>query len=88
MYPIIEEYYSSNLGREDFCKAKGIKIATLSYWVTKYRSEKERSQGFIKLDVKPKHQSGAVWMELELTNGTVLRYYEPVTPEYVKGLIQ
>lgn len=58
MFALVETYMNSPLSREAFCKAQGIKLSRLSYWVTKYRRrdqpKAESGGGFIPLKVEGK----------------------------------
>ena len=57
MYPIVESYMASDLGREAFCHEVRISVSPLSYWQTKYRKEQssflmETHSGFMALSVE------------------------------------
>lgn len=89
MYPLVEDYYASSLSKLEFCKQNEIKESTLSYWVTKYRRDQDHDSGnFVKLEIEPVRGRGNIWMELELSSGAMLRFHEPVAPDYVRSLLQ
>ena len=79
MYPIVESYLASDLGREAFCQEAGISVSTLSYWQTKYRKEqrsssRETQSGFMTLSVEASHGTEEALLELVWVNGHRLRF--------------
>jgi hypothetical protein len=74
-FTLIEEYLSKDTRQKPYCQAKGINIATFSYWLKKYRStlshEKDTTAtGFIPIRPIPIKES-YVGEEITLRIGAV-----------------
>jgi hypothetical protein len=39
MYPLVQEYLSSEVSRREFCHGHQIKVHTFQYWLSKYKQE-------------------------------------------------
>ena len=91
MYPLVDAWYSSNQSKADFCRAQQLNIHTFTYWLQKYRIEKqastscEASTNFIALQVSPSIESG---VELCYPNGVRLSITGEVSLSYLSSLIQ
>ncbi|SHL56265.1 IS66 family insertion sequence element accessory protein TnpA [Myroides odoratimimus] len=44
MYSYIEDWKASGLTQSKYCDSVGIKLATFSYWLVKYKAESESTQ--------------------------------------------
>lgn len=91
MYPIVESYLASDLGRAAFCHEAGISVSTLSYWQTKYRKEqiassRETHSGFMALSVETSHGEAAA-LELIWVNGHRLRFMRYPEVAYLQALL-
>lgn len=84
MYALIEEWKSSGICQEEFCREHGIKIGTFGYWRTKYLKQQEpATPSFI--PVQPSEPDGAV--EITYPNGVKIRLME-YTAESLATLIR
>jgi transposase-like protein len=39
MYPLVQEYLSSEVSQREFCQGHQIKVHTFQYWLSKYKQE-------------------------------------------------
>lgn len=53
MYPLVQEYLSSDLSKIVFCRKHGIKVHTFQYWISKFNQEhhNEKQSKFIPLEL-------------------------------------
>ena len=94
MYPLVEAYLAGSQRRLDFCQAHGLRISTLSYWVTHYRkaqaahssTSREESGGFVPLSLTDAPPSPVI-LEVEHPCGAVLRFYRYPDPAYLTHLL-
>ena len=54
MYPVVQEYLSSDLSKVEFCRIHGIKVHTFQYWISKFNQaqQNENQSKFIPLELK------------------------------------
>lgn len=73
MYSHVEGWKVSGLTQSKYCKSVGIKLATFSYWVIKYKSEtvQESSSNFIAISKTSKIEDKQY--EIIYPNGVKLR---------------
>lgn len=73
MYSHVEDWQISGLTQSKYCESVGIKLATFSYWVVKFKSETERecSSNFIAIGKTPKTEGKEY--EIVYPNGVKLR---------------
>ncbi len=64
MFKLVRDFYSSGKTHKAFCEQAGIRSSTFSYWIKKYKLEKEPAKGFVKIDTS---QVSAPNKELEIT---------------------
>lgn len=84
MYELMLAYEQSGQRREVFCEAHNLKLATFSYWRTKYLSAQRVKPGFVSLI--PSSVSGD---RIELSYGeVVLRLGPGVSADYLAALIK
>lgn len=93
MYSLIEEWQSSSLNQKDFCRQHQLPVHVLQYWLKKYRHENSFSGAFTQINVAASSTSGTsshqtAWMELSFMNGSTLRLFQPVSPEWISRLMQ
>jgi hypothetical protein len=84
MFVLVAEYESSGLTRQDFCEQHNLKLATFTYWRTKYLASKnEPATGFVSL--VPEQKSPGI----NLHYGDVkLSFGAEVPMDYVVGLVR
>lgn len=54
MYPLVEEYLTSEVSQREFCQSHQIKVHTFQYWLSKYKQEQikeNQMDKFIPLEV-------------------------------------
>lgn len=54
MYPLVQEYLSSEVSQREFCRSHQIKVHTFQYWLSKYKQEQikeNQMDKFIPLEV-------------------------------------
>ena len=51
MFPMIDLYKESDLGRSAFCKEMGIKLHTFNYWLDRYKKSSQEESGFVPIKV-------------------------------------
>lgn len=71
MFPIIEEWESTDESREIFCKRHDVPISTFSYWRTRYAKSRHADQSpkFVKLTPEPPSSD----LEIIYPNGVKIR---------------
>jgi len=61
MYPLLEEYERRDVKQREYCKEKGIRMATFGYWLRKFRKERSKTvtgttnNGFKEIRVKEQY---------------------------------
>lgn len=89
MFRLIAAYEERGLNRQSFCEAEGIKLATFSYWRTKYLKSLSSSQsaepGFVSL--VPAHLAPVSGLELHY-GGVKLCFSSEVPMDYVVGMVR
>ena len=71
MYPLVEEYLSSQESMSKFCEAKKIKTHVLNYWLQKY-NKKEASPLSIFQPIEIKQANNLQSILIRYPNGTEL----------------
>ena len=86
MFPLIEQYLSSELGRASFCESVGLSLPVFSYWYSKYQKAHRSgsSSGFVPLQI---HGSGGAVLEVCLPGGSVLRFMSYPEASYLRTLL-
>jgi len=76
MYPLIESYLAGNENQLDFCVRSGLKPHLLSYWLQKYRTDKNETQetvvGFSKLKIIERPVDEVKKIIIRCADGTVI----------------
>ncbi|MCA4807331.1 IS66 family insertion sequence element accessory protein TnpA [Myroides odoratimimus] len=73
MYSHVEDWQASGLTQSKYCESVGIKLATFSYWVVKFKGETEQegSSNFIAISKASKTEGKQY--EIVYPNGVKLR---------------
>lgn len=74
MFPLVEQWLESGEKQLDFCAAHDLTVATLGYWLKKYRNQNAagpRSGKFVSLTVSPSSTRGEI--EISYPNGVKIR---------------
>lgn len=86
-YALVEEYQGSGLKQKEFCAQRGVKQATLCYWIASVRRNAETTEGEFQ-EVKPdKHETWG-FVEIICGGGVIVRINERVAVEYVADLVR
>ena len=85
----IEQWRQSGLAQKHFCDQQSIPYHVFHYWYKRYRDQNNTStdngSAFVQLQVREqRHQP---LMELLLSSGNRVIFYQPVSVEYIKSLI-
>lgn len=76
MYPLIESYLAGNQNQLDFCASTGMKPHLLSYWLQKYKTDKDERPrevaGFSKLKIIEMPVDEAKKITIRCANGTII----------------
>lgn len=85
---LAKEFESGNYGIDEFCNLHGIKKHQLYYWRKKIRNTSQpASSSFIPLSINS-DQSPSVAIELELQNGTRIKFNQLVPINYLKEILR
>lgn len=101
MRALADGWQSSGLTKQAYSRSCGVSYKIFLYWYRKYYPIKERSgkrttsPSFHELEVKhpvSKSASGGTalrvaWMELQLSDGRVLVFYEAVDSSFLKAIL-
>lgn len=88
MFGHIEQWQQSGLTQKGFCEQSNVPYHVFHYWYKRYRNQGNNvGSSFIKLDVPPGIPSNALHVELLLPDGKRLLFYQPLTIDYLKALI-
>ena len=72
MFPLIENYLSSEINQADFCQANGIALHVLGYWLKQYREQdREKKQvSFAPIEIsKPENPH----LQIKFPNGLEIK---------------
>lgn len=86
MFPLVEKYEQGTWSQDEFCKNNKLKKSTLQYWLSKYRKKNDRGRVFIPVGTESMGSHG-FRMELEMTNGVVLRFSDLIPRDYIEMLL-
>jgi hypothetical protein len=77
MFDLVNQWQQSGISQKEFCALNGIKVATLGYWIKKYKQKQTGYEGFASLSLgqEPMNHSGDPKIEIELAGGLVVRIY-------------
>lgn len=76
MFSLVEQLQLSGRSQKEFSKEQGIRPATLSYWVRKYKQHQHSEKGFARVELAGRQPSGTVArIEVELADGIVIRIF-------------
>jgi hypothetical protein len=87
MFELIEQWQQSGLSQKAFCEQHSTRYYVFHYWYKRYRQNKEEgnNSSFVKLQIaKP---AGTSSVEIIYPGGIRLLFHEPVSSNYLKGLI-
>lgn len=93
MFPLIEQWQSSEQTQKAFCAAHDISVSVLAYWLRRYRDHhadpSNESGGFIAVRRDPVQLSDSApsALEVRLPSGVVLRFGQIVPVGYLKALL-
>ena len=93
MFPLIEQWQSSDQLQKVFCAERDISVSVFAYWLRRYRDQQNRSDdqeaGFIPVRCDPVRMSvpDCAALEVALPSGAVLRFAQVVPLSYLKALL-
>ena len=90
-FSMIENWKTSGQSQQLFCKENQIAYSNFHYWFKKYKAQHEESsrEAFLPVQIKKPLTSapGPVVMELVLSNGHRLNFYQTVDVSYLRALL-
>lgn len=91
MFPLIERYLDRDGAQKAFCRAHGLSLNQLNYWLAKYRrAHAEEPAGPTRAfqEITPAVSSAdAALMEIVFPHSVRLRLFAPVEPTYLERLL-
>jgi len=91
MFGMISLWQQSGLTQKYFCEQHAICYHVFHYWYKCFRTAQlvVKDEGFIPLKIEPSIaiNTTCAQVELLLTDGKRLSFYQPVTSDYLKALI-
>ena len=85
MFPMIEQYLASDLGRAAFCAQAGLSLPVFGYWYSKYqKAHLSSSGGFVPLEIQGGRNAV---LELNLPGGILLRFMSYPDARYLRALL-
>ena len=100
MYPMVEEWLKSGTSKAVFCKNRQVNTHTFTYWLGKYRKEKnikaekqdakisKHRKSFVALQVDVPPMSSGFQLELSYPNGVYLRLAHQPCVDDLTALVQ
>jgi hypothetical protein len=91
MFPLMATYEQGSLSQQAFCDRYGLNIAVLNYWLSKYRKESEGQPSLgqlVPLSVSTKEVEQASALEIQLVDGTMLRFDRLPPCSYLEELLR
>lgn len=73
MYSHVEDYKASGLTQSRYCESVGIKLATFSYWVIKYKNENIQNSSSNFITINKEHITESKEYDIIYPNGVKLR---------------
>jgi len=73
MYSHVEDYKASGLTQSRYCENVGIKLATFSYWVIKYKNENIQNSSSNFITINKEHITESKEYDIIYPNGVKLR---------------
>jgi hypothetical protein len=89
MFTLVDQWRSSELSRDEFCRMHHIKVSTFSYWITRKNKtdiSESGSSGFVRVDPHRTHSSAEV-IEMVFPNGVLVRV-EPANRSQIGELLR
>jgi transposase-like protein len=91
MFPLMAAYEKSDQSQAEFCQAHRLNVHVLNYWLDKYRKaslKKEVPQEqLIPVQIDTSSGQSTRVMEVQLKNGTLIRFDRLVPHAYIEKLI-
>ena len=88
MFPLVEQWQSSDQLQKAFCAEHNISVSVFAYWLRRYRDQQSDSDdqvtGFVPIRMAV---SDSVALEVTLPSGAVLRFAQVVPLSYLKALL-
>ncbi len=86
-FPIIEKLEVSDMTQAQFAEAHGIKVATLRYWIYKFRDQQSETSAFefVELKTIPEPKSPAVSMFL--SQEVMIEFSQSPEPRFFAQLV-
>lgn len=90
---LIQSWQTSDLTQKQFCAQQSIAYSAFHYWFKKFRAEKELpkiSTGFATVKItanKPVENQGSVLVEVVLTDGRRVNFYQGIDVHFLRDLL-
>ena len=87
MFASIASWQKTDLSQKEWCRQQEIAYHVFHYWYRIYREDHREpisDNSFVRLTVKPQVDAAC---EVVFTDGTKIVFREPVSVQYLKGLL-
>ena len=87
MFASIASWQTTDLSQKEWCRQQEIAYHVFHYWYRLYRENHQEpvsDDSFVRLTIKP---HGDAACEVVFTDGTKIVFREPVSVQYLKGLL-
>ena len=77
MYPLVEEYLSSDISQREYCQRHQIKVHTFQYWLSKYKQDQikqNQEDKFISLEVNELSPSLNQVVRISYPSGMIVEF--------------
>jgi hypothetical protein len=86
-----QHWQTSGLSQMAYSNAHGLTFHKFNYWCRKFQKATGHSgipvSGFVSVRVKEPVSTSAVWLEVERSDGSRIRFYQPVEATFLKSLL-
>lgn len=90
---LLQSWQASELTQKQFCAQHSIAYSAFHYWFKKFREEKTIpgiNSGFATVKItpnKPVENQGSVLVELVLTDGRRVKFYQGIDVQFLRDLL-
>jgi hypothetical protein len=86
-----QHWQASGLSQMAYSNAQGLTFHKFNYWCRKFQKAAGHSgapsSGFVSVRVKEPAHASTAWLEIERSDGSRIRFYQPVEAGFLKSLL-